>query len=199
MNPAAALSGLKAFVQQPEGGDACGLCALKLLGPHAHLFDREREKLECACGPCAMLFSGGTSPRWALVPERAERLAHNPIGEALWSSLGLPIGLAFFVRSSKEGRVVAWYPGPAGATRCQLSFELPQLALAEDVEALLVDRLEHRDAAYRVSLDVAFELVGLIRKNWRGFSGGEGVRNAVAGYLGTLRQAQGERPGDPRA
>ena len=35
----------------------------------------------------------------------------------------IPIGLAFFMRSSVSGGVVAFYPSPAGATESELSLE----------------------------------------------------------------------------
>ena len=37
-----------------------------------------------------------------------------------WASFAIPIGLAFFMRSSVAGGVVALYPSPAGATESQL-------------------------------------------------------------------------------
>jgi hypothetical protein len=178
------LDALKSFVANAPITERCGLCAAAIGEAHSHLFDRERQQLECACPSCALLFDrGGT--RWAKVPHKVERLAANPLSDAAWESLGLPIGLAFFVRSSKEG-LSAWYPGPAGATRCQLRLEPPSLALEPDVEALLVNRLDGANAAYQVSIDECFALVGVIRQNWRGFGGGEAVREQVRAFFQKL-------------
>jgi hypothetical protein len=182
------LEALKAFAQPRATGDVCGLCATALAEPHPHLFDAERQSLECACPACAMLFDKKDSGRWKHVPPRAERLAENPVGPAAWASMSLPIGLAFFVKNSREGKVVAYYPGPAGATRCQLSFAPPGLALADDVEALLVNRLEGADEAWLLSIDACFELVGEIRKAWRGFGGGPGVRDALHAFFARLQR-----------
>lgn len=186
------LEALKAFATPRPAGDACGLCAAALGEPHAHLFDTERGALECACPGCALLLGRGEGGRWKSVPPRAERLAQNPVGPAAWAAMGLPIGLAFFVKSSREGKVAAYYPGPAGAVRCQLAFEPPGLALADDVEALLVNRLEGADEAWLLSRDACFELVGRIRGAWRGFGGGPAVREAIAAFFARL-QSEGSR------
>jgi hypothetical protein len=183
MSPAIELQRLKRFVAPKPSADVCGLCSTALGPRHAHLFDRSRQVLECACAPCALVLEQNPKGRWALVPHRAERLDASPINTAQWESLGLPIGLAFFVNSSTDRGVTAFYPGPAGAVRCQLPFDPPQLELAEDVEALLVSRLDGVCTAYRISLDECFALVGLIRTKWHGFTGGGAVRDAVAGFF----------------
>jgi hypothetical protein len=178
------LEALRSFVANAPVTDRCGLCAAPVGEPHPHLFDREQQRLECACPQCALLFDRGGA-RWAKVPHKVERLAQNPLSDASWESLGLPIGLAFFIRSSKDG-LTAWYPGPAGAMRCQLKLEPPELSLEADVEALLVNRLEGAGAAYRVSIDECYALVGLIRANWRGFGGGPAVREQVKTFFQKL-------------
>ncbi len=38
------------------------------------------------------------------------------LSDERWASFNIPIGLAFFMRSSVAGGVVALYPSPAGAT-----------------------------------------------------------------------------------
>jgi hypothetical protein len=177
------LSRLKRFVAPRPAADVCGLCSASLAPTHAHLFDRTRRTLECACAPCALALEQNPLGRWVSVPHHAERLGTSPIGGAAWESLGLPIGLAFFVRSSADGALAAWYPGAAGAVRCQLNFELPAVELKDDVEALLVNRLDGANATYRLSLDECFALVGLIRQKWHGFTGGAAVREAVAAFL----------------
>ena len=67
-----------------------------------------------------------------------------------WDSLLIPISLAFFFHSSSAGRVLAYYPSPAGATESLLDLEYwdaiaernPVLKRMEpDVEALLVNRV----------------------------------------------------------
>jgi hypothetical protein len=43
--------------------------------------------------------------------------------EAEWNDLMVPINMAFFFKSSLEGRVVAMYPSPAGATESLLALD----------------------------------------------------------------------------
>ena len=68
----------------------------------------------------------------------------------MWESLQLPINLAFFLPSTPAGRVVAFYPSPAGATESLVPLEAWQTLIDDnpvlgnlhpDVEALLVNRV----------------------------------------------------------
>ena len=71
--------------------------------------------------------------RDAVLPERRNqvqtRAAAGPLPErfsmtdAQWDSLLIPIGLAFFLKSSTEGRVLAMYPGAAGSAESLLSLD----------------------------------------------------------------------------
>ena len=72
--------------------------------------------------------------------------------DSQWDGLMMPINMAFFFKSTPQGRVIALYPSPAGATESLLSFdtwdeienENPVLLEMEaDVEALLVNRIGH--------------------------------------------------------
>ena len=108
----------------------------------------------------------------------------------------IPIGLAFFVKSSTEGRVLALYPSPAGATESMLDLaawadiveENPLLAeMAPDVEGLLVNRLDQEAEYYLAPIDKCFELVGLIRANWRGLSGGSEVWQKIRDFLADMK------------
>jgi len=47
--------------------------------------------------------------------------------------------------------------------------------LKPDVEALLVNRVGSAREYFIAPIDACYELVGVIRQNWRGFSGGETV------------------------
>jgi hypothetical protein len=42
------------------------------------------------------------------------------MADEIWSSFQIPIGLAFLMRSSVSGGVVALYPSPVGATESEL-------------------------------------------------------------------------------
>ena len=101
--------------------------------------------------------------------------------DSQWDGLMMPINMAFFFKSTPQGRVIALYPSPAGATESLLSFdtweeieiENPVLFEMEaDVEALLVNRIGHSRGFtdpeyYMVPIDECFKLVGLIRSRWR--------------------------------
>jgi hypothetical protein len=121
------------------------------------------------------------------------------LADATWDSLLIPINLAFFYRDSSVGRVVAIYPSPAGATESLLQFggwqeltvENPVLTeFLPDVEALLVNRMGTARNYYRISIDRCYELVGMIRLHWRGFSGGTKVWQKVSAFFESLKAAK---------
>lgn len=175
------LSALKAFARPPVRTERCELCSRGLGVGHDHLFEPKSRELKCACAPCSLLFDQPRPDGWKRVPRVAETLTGFCLDDGLWESLSLPIGLAWFTRSSSTGKVVAYYPGPAGAAESQLPLAAwaqlveknPVLAtLADDVEALLVNRVGNKRLHLRVSIDVCYELTGILRTRWRGFTGG---------------------------
>ena len=124
--------------------------------------------------------------------------------DARWESLHVPIDLAFFFASTPAKTIIALYPSPAGVTECtagndawqELAEENPVLReLEPDVEALLVNRLrlaqpgEGSDGEYFcVPIDECFRLAGLLRKHWRGLSGGTEVWKEMGTFFNALRQ-----------
>jgi Family of unknown function (DUF5947) len=67
----------------------------------------------------------------------------------------------------------------------------PLAAMDTDVEALLVNRLgasrgfaQHR--YFLVPIDQCFKLVGLVRSNWRGLSGGQELWRMLSVYFADL-------------
>jgi hypothetical protein len=113
--------------------------------------------------------------------------------------------MAFFFRSTAEGRVVPLYPGPAGATESLLELESwkeletanPILTeLEPDVEALLVNRVGSTRDHYLVPIDRGYQLVGLIRTGWRGLSGGTEVWRSINGFFAELK-AEAKTVGAP--
>jgi hypothetical protein len=137
------------------------------------------------------------------VPDRYLSFASLPA--PVWDELELPVGTAFLFVNSALGRVVAFYPGPAGATESELSLDawdrvaaaVPGLAsIRPDVEALLVhtaDRGQQAEA-FLVPIDVCYELVGHLRTAWRGFDGGQDVRRRLDDFFGQVRARA--RPAD---
>ena len=59
------------------------------------------------------------------------------------------------------------------------------------MEALLVNRVAPVRDYYIALIDQCFELVGLIRAHWRGFSGGEEVWRKINGFFARLRERAG--------
>jgi hypothetical protein len=183
---------------QAEPFEKCDLCSAPLAPQHNHLVEPGSRRLLCACHACCVLFSGQQNARFRRVPQFAVRLTDFQLTDAQWDSLFIPINLAFFFHNSSDGRTVAVYPSPAGATESLLELEAwqeiaaanPRLrALQPDVEALLVNRTTSQHEHYLVSIDRCYELVGLIRTNWKGLSGGPKVWDAIHRFFENLKAA----------
>lgn len=179
----------------------CELCALPIEDPqrHRHVVDTTDRRILCACRVCSLLFpSSGAGVRFKIVPDEYVPIPSPLFSEAQWDALGIPIGLAFFFENSATQRVVAFYPGPAGATESQLpldawndlkSRERSIASMQADVQAALVYR--PRDGAtrsYVVPIDVCYELVGIVRSSWSGISGGEAVEQAIEAFFSQIAE-----------
>ncbi len=178
-----------------ETGERCDLCATVIAARHEHLLDPAERTLRCTCQACATLFAADSSTKLMRVPHRVERIIDFQLDEGRWDMLRIPTGIAFFCESSARGRVVARYPGPAGATESTLPLEAwsavvrenPRLSdLAPDVEALLVNRMGDVHGAWRVSIDECYALVGRLRSSWRGLSGGDEAQGEIARFFAAL-------------
>lgn len=176
--------------------EQCEFCSQPLQARHRHLLEIASRKIVCGCHACALRFENVVG-RWKLVPRDTRHLPDFQITDAEWESFSLPIQLAFFVRSTPAARVLAVYPSPAGATESLVTLSHwdslvaanPVLSEIEpDVEALLVNRLKGARDYFLAPIDVCFELVGLIRLRWRGFSGGEQVWQQLEEFFSRLRQ-----------
>lgn len=95
------------------------------------------------------------------------------------------------------GTVTAHYPSPAGATRWNVDpaawhetvAQCPDLAgLTPEVEALLVNTARGGRHHWIVPVDDCFRLVALVRREWRGLSGGGEVWPAVELFFDGLAQ-----------
>jgi uncharacterized protein DUF5947 len=174
----------------------CDLCDAPIEESHSHVVDLESRSLRCVCRPCFLLFlpEGAAQGRYRPVPDRYVALAD--VEGSRWDLLDIPIGLAFFFHNSTIGRVAALYPSPAGATESTLPLEAwsdvvksaPELStLAPDVEALLVRRTKGHHEAFIVPIDACYELAGVIRRDWKGFDGGEVAAQAIDGFFDRIR------------
>jgi hypothetical protein len=184
-------------------GDVCELCGTCLSDRHSHLVNVKSRALLCACRPCYLLFThrGAAGGHYRAVPERYVFANGLVLTERHWDGLQIPVGIAFFFFNSSIGRTVAFYPSPAGATESQLPLETwdelvkanPVLAdLHPDVEALLVHKGPDTFECYLVPIDACYELVGLIRRSWKGFGGGEEAWREINGFFAGLRERCGE-------
>lgn len=182
---------------KPDSLENCDFCSTLLLPQHRHLLEVASRKIICACDPCALRFESVINGRFRLIPREGRELPNFRLDDAEWDNLALPINLVFIFHNSLSGKPVAIYPSPAGPTESLLGLESWQRILAEnceledlkpDVEALLINRIGKARDYFIAPLDVCFELVGLIRKNWRGFSGGETVRVEIETLFNRLHE-----------
>jgi uncharacterized protein DUF5947 len=189
---------------QAAPGERCDYCAVPLPVEHSHLIDLQARRIMCSCRPCYLVFepSGAAQGRYKPVPTRYAELAGFTIDDAVWDTLGIPIGLAFFFYNSVEARTVALYPGPAGATESELDLAAwtalaqddAQLAtMLPDVEAVLVLRRDGATRCFIVPIDAAYKLVGIIRTAWRGFDGGPDAWNKIEAFFADMEDRSAGR------
>lgn len=183
--PAPTASGAPVTPPAP-GEEVCELCGAPVPSEHRHLAEIKSRRLLCVCRPCSLLFDrpAAAEGQLRLIPDRPRRLDGLVIDDALWARLDIPVDMAFFVHSSLSARIEAFYPSPLGPTESALDLgawgELAEAnpvlrEMAQDVEALLVNRTRQRPGNWIVGVDECYRLVALIRSGWRGFSGGGAV------------------------
>jgi hypothetical protein len=104
--------------------------------------------------------------------------------------------MVFLVRCNASGSVRVFYPSPAGATEAFLDADSwmditrsnPVLhTMQPDVEALLVYREKRTRNYYLAPIDECYRLTGLIRRHWRGFSGGNEVWEMIEQFFARLK------------
>jgi hypothetical protein len=185
------VSALRRFVRPRDAAERCDNCGAALPPVHIHQFEPAKRAVRCACDVCAV-----QSGNWTQIPREVRALSDFRITEIQWNDLMIPIGLAFFSYSTPAGRVLAFYPGPAGATESLMDLDTwreiaetnPELLLMKpDVEALLVNRVGASRQYFLVPVDECYRLVGLIRIHWRGLSGGAAVWGEIAAFFEHLR------------
>lgn len=189
---------LRGFTRRRPAEERCELCGQGLGPAHPHVLQCSDGQILCSCDACAILFTFRDNARKLIrIPRDGRRLDDFKIDDTGWNALRLPIDLAFFLHHSKAGRVVAYYPSPAGGTESLLDLEAweelvrnnPALGQMEpDVEALLVDRRREHRRYFIAPIDQCYKLTGLIRKEWRGFSGGDSVWQEVDRFFESLQE-----------
>jgi hypothetical protein len=200
--PNAAFATLRQLVRPRVAVERCELCRALLGEAHQHLLEPPNRRLVCACDPCAILFENQAGTKYVRVPRRIRVLPDFCLTDAQWDALSIPINMVFFFEDSVANRIVALYPSPAGPTESLLPLDAwndiaganPVLReMAPDVEALMANRVARDcDGAaaeyFILPIDECFKLVGLIRRQWKGLSGGTEAWEAIAGFFDGLRQ-----------
>lgn len=165
---------------------------------HGHVVDLEHRRILCTCRPCYLLFTpeGAGGTRFAAIPERYRYDPDFAISQAAWDNIGIPVRMAFFFHNSALEATTAFYPSPAGATESLLPLDEWERVLADnpemsdaapDVEALLVNRTDSGFECFLVPIDACYQLVGIVKLNWRGFDGGTEAWEKIDGFFEELR------------
>jgi hypothetical protein len=178
--------------------ELCEICESRISEDHRHLLELGERRILCACEPCIAMRSGVDN--YCPVGTRTVWLDDFDFPDDLWAAFQLPIGLAFFLRSSGTNSVVALYPSPAGATESELHLESWQSLVARnpileqldaDGEAFVVNRMTAPAEHAIVPIDECYRLVGLIKSNWTGISGGNAISDAVPLFFQHIRRKAG--------
>jgi len=174
------------------------ICGQGVSEDHRHLLELGERRILCSCEPCIAMRSG--LENYCPVGTRFVWLNDVDFPAELWAAFQLPIGLAFFFRSTGVDAVVALYPSPAGATESELHLEswnkLVELNpilenLEADSEALVVNRMSDEPQHAIVPIDECYRLVGLIKSTWEGISGGSAIENSVPKFFEYVRHKAG--------
>jgi hypothetical protein len=191
----------------PVVGERCDMCAEPIGEEHQHVVNLENRGLMCTCRGCYLLFTAEKATlRYRAVPARYLSLPSFSFGRAEWDELQIPVGLAFLFWNSTLDRIVAFYPGPAGATESELRLDAwqrivganPELDhVRADVEALLVRRADRENdefSCHVVPIDTCYELVGRLRSLWRGFDGGQEAHAAIDEFFAMVSERSRPAP-----
>ena len=198
--PSTLVSGLGRLARPApvQATEKCELCGMPISDEHRHLLELDERRILCACEPCLAMKSG--LENYCPVSTRTLWLDDFVFPDELWAAFQLPVGLAFFMRSTGTNSVVALYPSPAGATECELHLEswdrLVELNpilrdLEADAEALVVNRMVGAHQHAIVPIDECYRLVGLIKSTWEGISGANAISDAVPKFFEYVRHKAG--------
>jgi uncharacterized protein DUF5947 len=198
----AVLTRIRANRGTPEAaGERCEMCAEAIADEHQHVVNVEGRQLMCVCRGCYLLFTDRHAAlRYRAVPDRYLAFPDFALDRRRWQALQIPVGLAFFFRNSALGRMVAFYPGPAGATESELDLAAwndiraadPRVDLvADDTEALLVrvpsdGTDDGPPVCHLLPIDACYEFVGRLQLLWRGFDGGQDARTFMSEFFATM-------------
>jgi Family of unknown function (DUF5947) len=190
----AVLQRIRANRPPPQVGERCEMCAEPIAEAHQHVVNLSSRALMCTCRGCYLLFTAENAElRYRAVPDRYLSFPSFELQPGRWDDLEIPVGLAFFFFNSGLDRTVCFYPGPAGAAESELPLgawqrvvdDNPELSVvAPDVEALMVRASPAAVAeCFLVPIDTCYELVGRLRRVWRGFDGGQDARAQIEAFF----------------
>jgi hypothetical protein len=182
--------------------ERCELCGEVIPANHRHLLDLQSRELMCACQACKILFDRKEAGvgHYRLVPDRRLRIEGFRLEDEDWAALEIPVDMAFFFHSTRDERVSAFYPSPAGPTESLLRLDAWQdieranpvlLSLALGVGALRVNWARGAPQHFIVPIEDPYRLVALIRSRWRGLTGGQEVWEGIESFFAEL--AEGAR------
>lgn len=190
------ISNLRKIKERPVAAEEerCNFCGNSIPEDHRHLINLSEMRFKCACEVCAIIQA--VHGDYKIIPQHVELLQNFNMPEDLWAQFMIPVNMAFFVFNSNRNGIIAYYPAAAGATESKLKMEPwkkllelnPVLSkMAPDLEALLVNRLETPGRYYIVPIDSCYKLIGIIKSNWRGISGGVEVNHAISKFFTELK------------
>jgi hypothetical protein len=190
------MSGLAKYTARSRRSDRprCEVCGGAIGEEHRHLVDLDRRTIACACSSCASLSSGRLLP----VPDRVLSDPALSLTKDDLAQLEIPVNLALVFKNGRLGRWIGLYPSPAGATERELDDPIWRAlsersalftAASPDVEAVLFhqNRGLSNVEVMLVPIDVAYQLIALVRRHFKGFDGGEEMREAIEAFLVKLR------------
>ena len=177
--------------------ERCEFCAVNIGERHGHVADTTDHRLLCVCRPCYLLFapSGAGGGRYRGVGEEVRMVTDLALDDVRWDALRVPVDLVFFFRQTGVDHLLAFYPGPGGATESELDLRAwtdiaadnPVLEqMASDVEAILLRRHQDGFSCHLVPIDVCYELVGTVRLKWTGLGGGPEVWRDIDAFFADL-------------
>ncbi len=178
--------------------ESCDLCGVGIQEKHNHLLELSNRRILCVCTSCWA--QRAADPDYRPTGKRVLWLDGFDLPDDLWGRLQIPIGLSFFIFSSATDSVIALYPSPAGATESELELgawdELKRAnpvldSLEPDAEALVVNRIAEPAQFAIVPIDECYALVGAVKVNWEGISGGAAIEREVPRFFEGIRERAG--------
>lgn len=196
MSGLSALRRISAAPDRPvQTEERCEFCGEAIAERHGHVADLADHRLLCVCRPCYLLFAprGAGGGRYRGVGEEVRRVVDPVLDAATWEALRIPVELAFFFRQDEQ--LLAFYPGPGGATESELDLAAWSAiasanpivgSLQPDIEAVLLRRHDDAWSVYLVPVDLCYELVGAVRRHWVGLGGGAEVWAVIDAWFAAL-------------